>query len=89
MIRAAKRNLATGTQSTILIPGHGPIGNKTDLAADLDMWTAMRDTIAALKKQGKSIDDVLAAKPTAQYDAKYGAGFVTTELFTRLVYQGV
>ena len=49
----------------------------------------MRDSIASLKKQGKPIEEVIAAKPTAKYDTKYGAGFVNPELFTRLVYQGV
>ena len=51
MIRATKRNLAAGTQSTIVIPGHGPIGNKTELAADLDMLVTSRDNVAALKNK--------------------------------------
>ncbi len=89
MIRATERNLATGTDNTILIPGHGPVGNKTQLAADHQMLVTLRDSIAALKKQGKSIDEVLAAKPTAQFDPTYGKGFVNGETFTRLVFQGV
>ncbi|MEO6911150.1 MAG: MBL fold metallo-hydrolase [Edaphobacter sp.] len=89
MIRATERNLATGTDSTILIPGHGPVGNKTQLSDYHDMLIAIRDKVAALKKQGKSIDEAVAAKPTASYDAKWGTGFVNGELFTRLVYQGV
>jgi glyoxylase-like metal-dependent hydrolase (beta-lactamase superfamily II) len=89
MIRAAERNLATGTASTILIPGHGPIGNKAQLAESHDMLIAVRDTVSTLKKQGKSLDETVAAKPTAQYDEKYGKGTVNGDFFTRLVYQGV
>ena len=89
MIRATKRNLATGTTSTIIIPGHGPVGNKTQLSDSLDMLSAVRDRIAALKQQGKSADETVAAKPTASFDAKFGKGFVTPEMFGKLVYQGV
>jgi len=89
MIRAAQRNLATGTTSTVLIPGHGPVGNKNQLSESLDMLTAIREKVAELKKQGRSAEETVAAKPTAQYDAKWGNGFVKPDMFVKLVYQGV
>jgi glyoxylase-like metal-dependent hydrolase (beta-lactamase superfamily II) len=89
MIRATKRNLATGTQDTILIPGHGPIGNKTQLSDYHDMLVAIRNSVATLKKQGKSLEETLAAKPTAAYDEKWGKGFIKPNAFLTLVYQGV
>ncbi|WP_263367296.1 MBL fold metallo-hydrolase [Edaphobacter bradus] len=89
MIRATQRNLATGTGSTIVIPGHGPVGDKDQLSQSLDMLTAIRDKVAALKKQGKTVDEAVAAKPTAQFDEKWGKGFVQPEMFVKLVYQGV
>ncbi len=89
MIRATERNLAVGTDSTILIPGHGPVGNKTQLAESQEMLLAIRDKVAALKKQGKSLDEAVAAKPTASYDDKWGKGFVSPDMFVGLVYQGV
>ncbi len=89
MIRATKRSLATGTDSTIVIPGHGPVGNKTQLSDSYDMLTAIREKVAAIKQQGKSVDEAIAAKPTAQFDAKFGKGFVTPDMFVKLVYQGV
>ena len=49
----------------------------------------VRDAVAALKMQGRSSDEVVAAKPTAKYDAKWGTFFVGPEMFTRLVYAGV
>lgn len=89
MIRATERNLAVGTDSTILIPGHGAIGNKDQLSESHDMLVAIRDKVAALKKQGRTIDEAVAAKPTASFDAKWHTGFVSPEMFTKLVYQGV
>jgi hypothetical protein len=53
------------------------------------MLTAIREKVAALKKQGRTVDEAIAAKPTAQYDEKFGKGFVKPDMFTRLVYQGV
>jgi hypothetical protein len=42
-----------------------------------------------LKKQGRSVDEVVATKPMAKYDAKWGTFFIGPEVFTRLVYAGV
>jgi glyoxylase-like metal-dependent hydrolase (beta-lactamase superfamily II) len=89
MIRATKRNLAEGTADTIVIPGHGPIGNKAQLSAYYDMLVATRDSVARLKQQGKTVDEVIAAKPTAAYDDKWGKGFVNPPTYLHLVYQGV
>jgi glyoxylase-like metal-dependent hydrolase (beta-lactamase superfamily II) len=89
MIRAAEANVATVTDKTIVIPGHGPIGNKSQLIEFRDMLVTIRDKVAALKKQGRSHDEVVAAKPTADYDAKWGGFVVDGNFFTKLVYAGV
>ena len=89
MIRAAEENVARATDETIVIPGHGPIGNKSHLIEFRDMLVAVRQKVAALKKQGKSRDEVVAAKPTADYDAKWGGFVINGDFFTRLVYAGV
>lgn len=89
MIRAAEANLATVTDKTIVVPGHGPIGNKTQLIEFRDMLVTIRDRVAALKGEGKSLDEIVAAKPTAAYDAKWGKFFINGEFFTKLVYKGV
>src|SRR5215470_123808 len=72
MIRAAEANVATVTDKTIVIPGHGPIGNKAQLIEFRDMLLTIREKVAALKKQGRSRDEVVAARPTADYDPKWG-----------------
>ena len=89
MIRAAEENVARATDKTIVIPGHGPIGNKSHLIEFRDMLVAIREKIAVLKKQGKSRDEVVAAKPTADYDAKWGGFVINGDFFAKLVYAGV
>jgi hypothetical protein len=50
---------------------------------------AIRDNVAKLKRQGRSLDDTIAAKPTATFDTKWGQFLITPALFTKLVYDGV
>ncbi len=89
MIRAAETNVAKVTDKTIVIPGHGPIGNKSQLTEFRDMLVSVREKVADLKNQGKSLDEVLAAKPTANYDVKWGGFVIDGNFFTKLVYAGV
>jgi glyoxylase-like metal-dependent hydrolase (beta-lactamase superfamily II) len=88
MIRATEKNLSQATATTIIIPGHGPIGDRSQLSEFRDMLTAVRSKVAALKRQGRTQEEVLAAKPTASYDAKWGR-LVPANLFVRTVYAGV
>lgn len=90
MIAASDANLAVANNDTIIIPGHGkPVSNKAELQAFRDMLVAIRDNVGNLKKQGKSRDEIVAAKPTAAFDARYGQFLVDPGFFTRLVYEGV
>ena len=89
MIRAAEANVARVTDKTIVIPGHGPIGDKSHLIEFRDMLVSVREKVSGLKKQGKSLDEVLAAKPTADYDEKWGGFVIDGKTFTALVYAGV
>src|SRR3954470_13646752 len=89
-IRAADANLAMANDDTIVLPGHGkPVSNKAELKEFRDMLVAIRDNVAKLKKQGKSRDEAVAAKPTAAFDAKFGQFVIDPGFFTRLVYEGV
>ena len=89
MIKAAESNLAMVTDKTIVIPGHGPIGGKKELTEYRDVIVTIRDRVSALKKQGKSLDEVVATKPAAAYEAKWGGSFINGDFFTKLVYKGV
>jgi glyoxylase-like metal-dependent hydrolase (beta-lactamase superfamily II) len=88
-VRAAESNVSRVTEKTIVIPGHGPIGGKAGLMEFRDMLVTVRDRVAALKKQGKSADEVAALKPTAEYDAKWGGFVIDGGTFAKLVYAGV
>lgn len=90
MIAASDANLAATTDETIIIPGHGrPVSNKAELREFRDMLVAIRDNVATFKKQGRSRDETVAAKPTAAFDAKWGQFVIDPGFFTRLVYQGI
>jgi glyoxylase-like metal-dependent hydrolase (beta-lactamase superfamily II) len=89
MIGAAEANLAMVTDKTIVVPGHGPVGGKTEMIKYRDVLVNIRDRIAALKGEGKSLNEVVAAKPTAAYDAKWEWPFISREFFTKLVYKGI
>ena len=90
MIAASDANLAATTDNTIIVPGHGqPVSNRSELQEFRDMLVAIRDNVAALKKEGRSRDETVAAKPTVAFDAKWGNFVIDPGYFTRLVYEGV
>ena len=89
MIKAAEWNIAKAAEKTIVIPGHGKIGGKPELTEYRDMLVTIRDRVAALKKDGKSLEEIVAAKPTAAYDAKWATSFITGDVFTKLVHTGL
>ena len=89
-IRAAAANLAMAQDSTIVIAGHGKaIGTRAELQAFHDMLARVRDRVAALKREGRSLEETVAAKPAAAYDAAWGQYVIGPALFTRVVYEGV
>jgi cyclase len=71
---------------TKIIPGHGPIVDRTALVAQRDLILLMRDRVAALIAQGKTVDEVVAAKPTADLDAQVPQGAQSVERFLRWLY---
>ncbi len=80
-IRAAEANIAKVTDKTIVVPGHGAVGTKADLVLLRDVLVDVRDKVAALKKQGRSLSETIAAKPGARYDevwASYSRAEVTS-----------
>jgi glyoxylase-like metal-dependent hydrolase (beta-lactamase superfamily II) len=74
--------------STKVVPGHGPTVDRTAITAHRDMILIMRDRVAALKRQGKTEQEVVAAKVTADYDSKVpGATPMTADRFITQIYQ--
>lgn len=89
-IAAVKRILTMIDDETRVIPGHGPLSNKAGLEAYVTMLVTIRDTIAAAIAAGRSQEDIIAAKPTARFDTRYGGGsFVNPDQFTEAVYRSL
>jgi glyoxylase-like metal-dependent hydrolase (beta-lactamase superfamily II) len=81
--------LARSDASTKIVPGHGALANKADLQRFHDMLVKVRGNIQTLIDQGRSEDEVVTAKPTAEFDAAWGTGFMNPENFTRFAYQSL
>jgi cyclase len=89
VVAAADTALALADGSTKIIPGHGPIGSKGDLQKYREVIAGIRDKVKALVAQGKTLDQILAAKPSAQWDAAWGGGFMKPDVFVGVVYRSL
>jgi glyoxylase-like metal-dependent hydrolase (beta-lactamase superfamily II) len=89
MIRAADTNIAQAKETTLIVPGHGPVARQGDLVEYRDMLVTIRENVAQLKREGKSLEETIAAQPTAAFDAKWGQFVIDPAFFTSLVYRGV
>jgi glyoxylase-like metal-dependent hydrolase (beta-lactamase superfamily II) len=76
---------------TLIVPGHGRLSDEMDVVEYRDMVTIVRDRVRAMLEQGASLDTVRAARPTFDFDARYGAerGPWTTDDFVTAVYRGL
>ena len=75
----------------MIVPGHGRLCDSADVAYYRDMVTIIRDRIQQMIQKGMTLDQVKAAKPTRDYDPRYGAttGFWTTDMFIEAVYKSL
>lgn len=89
VIAQADESIALAGPATLIVPGHGPFGSRTDLIAYRDMLVDIRGRVAKLKAAGQSLEAIIAANPTAAYDAKWGTSLISPALFTTLVYRGI
>ena len=89
LLAAHAKALAMGNDATRYIPGHGPVTSKAQLAAYravvADVVAKVRAGIAA----GRSVDQIVASKPTAAHDAKFGNDFIKPDAFVRTVYESL
>ena len=79
--------LARIDAQTVVIPGHGAVSTRTELAAYRDMLVAVGRKVRAQVEAGSSLDEVLALKLSADFDERYGKGAVTPERFIRTLYR--
>ena len=86
MIKVIHEILPMIDGNTKVVPGHGPLSNKGQLQEYVSMLTAIRDNVNRLLKEGKTMEQVVAAKPTRAFDEKWGNGFLSPDRFAGLVY---
>ncbi len=89
MIAATDTYLKLVNDKSRIVPGHGPIADKAALIAYRTMLMTARDRMAKLVKDGKSEDDVTAAKPFADLDAKWAPTELASNNFIRVVYHSL
>jgi glyoxylase-like metal-dependent hydrolase (beta-lactamase superfamily II) len=89
VIAAADRGLKLAGDGTKIIPGHGPLASKADLKAYRDMLATVSGRIQKQLKAGKSLAQVIDAKPTAEFDEAWGKGFLNPQRFTEMLYKNL
>ena len=89
LIAAADRALPLCNDATKIIPGHGAVGTTADLKAWREMLVKIRDKVAALAAEHKSLDDIKAAKPTAEFDAQKSGGFIKPDQLVEEVFNSL
>jgi len=86
MVAAADRVLALADANTKIIPGHGPLGDRAALQNYRTMLATVRDRIRQAVAGGQTLEQVQAAKPTAEFDAVWGKGSITPTRFVEILY---
>jgi glyoxylase-like metal-dependent hydrolase (beta-lactamase superfamily II) len=89
MIAATDAYLKLANAKTRIVPGHGPLADKAALTEYRTMLITARDRMAKLVKDGKTEDEVVAAKPFADLDAKWAPTELASSNFIRVVYHSL
>ena len=85
-IAGHERMLALCNDQTRVIPGHGPVVGKAELQAYHDMVVTVRKRIYDLVRKGRTVEQVLAAQPTREFDERWGGGFIKANGLVQRVY---
>lgn len=89
VIAAVERALEIANDETVVVPGHGPLSDRAELAAYGAMLSGFRDRIAALKAEGLTLEEVVAAQPTAEFDERFGGGFIPPARLVGSIYDSL
>lgn len=88
-IAAVDRVLAMIDDRTKVIPGHGPLSDKAGLGAYRGMLAGIRDRVQAQARAGKSLQETVAANPSAEFDQVWGKGFLKPAQFVETVFRSL
>lgn len=86
LIKAVEKLLTLCDDNTIIIPGHGEISNTTELREYHNMLTITRERVRQLQAEGRTLEQVQAANPTAEFDDKFD-GFISNNAFVGLLFR--
>jgi glyoxylase-like metal-dependent hydrolase (beta-lactamase superfamily II) len=86
VVAAIEQVLARADAKTVVIPSHGPVSSRADLAAYRDMLVAVGRRVRQLVEDGTSEEQILASHPTAEFDERYGKGAVDADRFVKTLY---
>jgi len=89
VIDGANRALELIGPNTKVIPGHGKLSDRAGLIAYRDMLRAIVGRVAKMKAAGKSLEEIQAAKPTAEYDERWGGGFIDADRMVATVFESL
>ena len=89
VINAIEKILPTLDEHTQVVPGHGPVSDRNGLKAFQKMLKQVHKRIAERIIAGQTLDQVISAKPTKEFDKKYASGFLKPDNFVRLVYENI
>ena len=89
IIRALDQVLAQIDDQTKIVPGHGPVATRADLQNYRDMLVQVRQRMQVLIAAGKTMDEARAARPTEDFDGAWGGGYVTADVFTKMVFSSL
>ncbi len=85
LIAAQQRIVEMADGQTKIIPGHGPLGDKASVQAAHHMLQTVRDRVHKLLAQRKSVDEIKAAKPTADFEDQWGKGAIKGEMLVQMI----
>jgi cyclase len=87
MMAAARQVMKLANQDTKIIPGHlGPVVGFKEIQQQLEMFAAVRDRVSTAIRAGNTVEQVVASKPTADFDSGRLGGAITPDRFVTLVY---
>ena len=89
MIHSVDQILAKINGQTKVVPGHGPVATRADLEDYRDMLIQVRQRVKDLIAAGKTMDAVVTAAPTKDFDARWASGYVTPVVFTKMVFSSL
>ena len=89
MIRAVDEILLLADDQTKIIAGHGPVGDKAQLTEYSQMLRVVYERLAKLKAEGKTVQEIIDAKPLEDLETEWGDGLFKGDRWIEIIYSGV